>query len=136
MNTISDEQYNQLRAIARAYAPDLPDPIAAEVLLMLYEVCQVLQIDDKEIIRLFGRRVFGFLCHWGERPLAPAPPFTAGQYAPPPAQGPAAARPARVWVWPQDAAGPRFGLLNDESGIAYLRAPEQGRCARPGVEQP
>ena len=34
----------------------------------------------------------------------------------------AAMRPARVWVWPQDAVGPRFGLLDDENGVAYLRA--------------
>jgi hypothetical protein len=133
VNTISDEQYGQLRAIARAYAPDLPDPTAAEVMLMLYEVCQVLKLEDNEILNLFGRRVFGFLCHWGDRPLAPAPPFTRGQFAPKPAEGPAAVRPARVWVWPPDAAGPCFGLLVDENGVAYVRGQQERRA--PG-EQP
>jgi hypothetical protein len=130
VTTISDEQYAQLRAIARAYAPDLPDPTAAEVMLMLYEVCQVLQMETGEIINLFGRRVFGFLCHWGDRPVAPAPPFTAGQFVPRLPHGDAAQRPARVWVWPATAVEPRFGLLKDESAVAYLRGQQ------PVKEQP
>lgn len=136
MKTVSDEQYNQLRAVARAYAPDLPDPVAAEVLLMLYEVCQVLKLEDREILNLFGRRVFGFLCHWGDRPAAPVGPFTAGQFAPKPACGAAAERPARVWVWPPDALGPAFGLLDDAGKVAYLRTPEGGGAHWPGGELP
>ena len=67
MSQLTEAQYAQLRAMARAYAPDLPDLTCSEVLLMLYAVCEVLELESKEMVELFGRRAFGYLRHWGDR---------------------------------------------------------------------
>jgi hypothetical protein len=116
VSALSEAQLAQMRAIARAYAPDLPESTCSEVLLMLYEVCEILGVGEGEIVRLFGRRAFGYLRHYGDRPVPPYP-----QLAPPPAGG--AARPLRAWVWLEGEKGPRFALVDHpRTSICFVRA--------------
>ena len=115
MSCLSETQYTQMRAMARAYAPDLPDLTCSEVLLMLYAVCEVLEFESKEMVELFGRRAFGYLRHWGDRPVPPYPPI-----APP--VGGNVKRCTRAWVWLEGEMGPRFALLDkDETVLTFIR---------------
>jgi hypothetical protein len=115
MSCLSETQYAQMRAMARAYAPDLPDITCSEVLLMLYAMCEVLEFDATEMVDLFGRRAFGYLRHWGDRPVPPYPPLA-------PATGSAAKRQTRAWVWVEREMGPRFALLDEEQSVlSFIR---------------
>jgi hypothetical protein len=115
MSALSEAQLTQVRAIARAYAPDLPEITCSEVLLMLYELCEILAVEEGEIVRLFGRRAFGYLRHYGDRPVPPLP-----QISPPGVSG--AKRALRAWVWVEGEPGPRFALLDNEGAqICFVR---------------
>lgn len=127
MSALSEAQLAQVRAIARAYAPDLPEITCSEVLLMLYEICEILAVEEAEIVRIFGRRAFGYLRHWGDRPVPPYP-----QIAPPAGSG--AKRARRAWVWLEGEEGPRFALVDDrEAQICFVRPldEEDGAQAEP-----
>jgi hypothetical protein len=115
MTALTDLPLGRLRAIIRAYAPDLPDITCSEVLLVVYELCEILGIEEKEMVRLFGRRAFGYLRHWGDRPVPPYPPL-------PPARGAGAKRSTRAWLWLDGEAGPRFVLVDKEKlQISFMR---------------
>ena len=116
MSALTEAQYAQLRAMARAYAPDLPDLTCSEVLLMLYAVCELLGLESKEMVELFGRRAFGYLRHWGDRPVPPYPTIS------PPA-GSATKRGTRAWVWLEGEMGPRLALLDKEEVVLTFILP-------------
>ena len=60
-NQLNAEQTAQFAAIVATYAPDLHDPAAVEVLLVLREVCTVLDFPQAELEQLFGARLLAAL---------------------------------------------------------------------------
>lgn len=67
--SVSEEQVEHLRSIAAVYIPDMAnraDPAAAEVLLVLLEVCRILRLSPARVRRVFGERALRALEAWGE----------------------------------------------------------------------
>jgi hypothetical protein len=63
--SLTDEQVEHLRSVAAVYIPDLRDPAAAEVLLVLLEVCRILRLSPERVARVFGERALTALEAWG-----------------------------------------------------------------------
>ena len=91
MNCLSMEQRRSLKAIVSTYTPDLHDPAAVEVLLILREVCYILDMLPHDMDRLFTRRVLAALDAWGDLITRPQRPQ----------------RLRRAWVWLPNQAGPQ-----------------------------
>ena len=103
-NQLSAGQAAQFEAIIATYAPDLHDPAAVEVLLVLREVCTILDFPLAELEQLFGARLLGALATWGDIVVSPK------------------SRPAQVdraWVWRVDRANPRPYRI-DRKGFIYI----------------
>ena len=110
MNHLSVGQKQQLGRIIAAYRPDLhapaPDPAAVEVLLILLEVCHILDLLPNEIDHLFTPPLCKALERW-EGVVVGAP------------HSPGA---GRVWVWLPDQPRPQVrrieagGLVRVEEG--------------------
>ena len=101
MNQLSREQEGYFRTIANTYIPDMVDPAAVEVLLVLLEVCHILDLIPTVLARIFGARVLAALETWGD--LVP------------PRRRPGLVR--RAWVWLPNQARPRLYPLADDGTI-------------------
>ena len=101
MNHLSAEQVGDLRAIANTYIPDMYDPAAVEVLLVLVEVCHVLDLIPTVLEQIFGVRVLAVLETWGD--LVP------------PRRRPGLVR--RAWVWLPNQARPKLYPIADDGTI-------------------
>ena len=53
-NHLTQEQAGAFRTIVDTYIPDLHDPAAVEVLLVLLEVCHILEVSDYRMRKIFG----------------------------------------------------------------------------------
>ena len=90
-NHLSQNQAKELQVIAGTYTPDLHDPAAVEVLLVLLEVCHILQLSDYRLGKIFGSHLHA-LATWGDI----VPP----KRRPPQLQ--------RAWVWVPNTYQPRL----------------------------
>ena len=103
-NQLNPDQAAQFAAIVATYAPDLHDPAAVEVLLVLREVCTVLDFPQAELEQLFGVRLLAALATWGDIVVAP-------NHHPLPTD--------RAWVWRPHHPNPRPYRI-DRRGFIYV----------------
>ena len=106
MNQLSAEQVRLFRTIANTYIPDMYDPAAVEVLLVVLEICHILDLTPGSVARIFGARVLAALETWGD--LVP------------PRRRPGVVR--RAWVWLPNQARPGALPLEDD-GTIHVREP-------------
>lgn len=104
---VSQQQVKELQVIAGTYTPDLHDPAAVEVLLVLLEVCHILQLSDYRLGKIFGGRLHD-LETWGDI----VPP----KRRPPQLQ--------RAWVWVPNTYQPRLYPIAAD-GTICIYAQEQ-----------
>ena len=100
-NQLSFDQLDHLRSIATTYTPDLHDAAAVEVLLVLLEVCYILELSPSRLNYIFGKRHLHTLLTWGD--ILPA------------MRRPAHVR--RAWVWVSNRPRPRLYAINEEGCI-------------------
>jgi hypothetical protein len=106
-NYLSPDQARALRAIVDTYSPDLHDPAAVEVLLVLLAVCQILDVSDHRLRQIFGSRQLHALDTWGD--------------IVPPKQRPGELR--RAWVWLPNTAGPQLYPISADGAIQIYAPP-------------
>ena len=92
MNYLSAEQVGLFRTVAVTFIPDMYDPAAVEVLLVLLEICHILDLTPAVVEQIFGVRVLAALETWGD--LVP------------PRERPDPLR--RAWVWLSNQPRPRL----------------------------
>jgi hypothetical protein len=97
-NRLSNVQVDHLKAIAGTYTPDLHDPAAVEVLLVLLEVCRILDLSESRLEAIFSPRYLYALTTWGD--------------VVPPKQRPA--RLQRAWVWLPNQYAPKLHPIGDD----------------------
>ncbi len=107
-NYLTPEQLAALRTIVHTYLPDLSDPAAVEVLLVLLEVCHILDLSDYRLRQIFGGRQLHALETWGD--------------IVPPKQRPAELH--RAWVWPSNTYQPQLYPIAEDGTIRIYAAPE------------
>ena len=107
-NYLAAEQLAALRTIVATYMPDLSDPAAVEVLLVLLEVCHILDLSDYRLRQIFGSRQLHALETWGD--------------IVPPKQRPSELR--RAWVWPSNTYQPKLYPIAEDGTIRIYAAPE------------
>lgn len=107
-NQLNGEQAAQFAAIVATYAPDLHDPAAVEVLLVLREVCSVLDFPQAELEQLFGVRLLAALATWGDIVVGANQRPLAGD---------------RAWVWRTGRPNPRPYRI-DRRGFIYVGVEE------------
>ena len=116
-NYLSAEQFAALRTIVATYMPDLSDPAAVEVLLVLLEVCHILDLSDYRLRQIFGSRQLHALETWGD--------------IVPPKQRPSELR--RAWVWPSNTYQPKLYPIAEDGTIRiYARAAGTNRTSPAG----
>ncbi|MFN8466311.1 MAG: hypothetical protein U0X20_12210 [Caldilineaceae bacterium] len=99
-NHLSQKQAKELQVIAGTYTPDLHDPAAVEVLLVLLEVCHILQLSEYRLGKIFGSHLHA-LETWGDI----VPP----KRRPPQLQ--------RAWVWVPNTYQPRLYPIGKDGTI-------------------
>lgn len=111
MNHLSMGQKQQFQRIIAAYRPDLhdpaPDPAAVEVLLILLEICHILDLLPNEIDHLFTPPVCKALETWEGAVVGVRRPPQNG----------------RVWVWLPTQPRPQVRRI-EANGV--LRIGEEG----------
>ena len=103
---LSQKQVKELGMIAGTYMPDLHDPAAVEVLLVLLELCHILQLSDYRLAKIFGSRLHD-LETWGDI----VPP----KRRPPQLQ--------RAWVWVPNTYQPRLYPIEADGTIQIYAPP-------------
>jgi hypothetical protein len=106
-NHLSRQQVKEVQLIVGTYTPDLHDPAAVEVLLVLLEVCHILQLSEQRLGTIFGSYLHA-LETWGDI----VPP----KRRPPQLQ--------RAWVWVPNTWQPRLYPIG-EDGTICIYAKEQ-----------
>ena len=101
MNQLSAEQVRLFRTIANTYIPDMYDPAAVEVLLVVLEICHILDLTPGIVARIFGARVLATLETWGD--LVP------------PRRRPGLVR--RAWVWLPNQTRPGLYPIDGDGTI-------------------
>jgi hypothetical protein len=101
MNQLSAEQVGHFRTVANTYIPDMYDPAAVEVLLVVLELCHILDLTPAVVERIFGARVLATLETWGD--LVP------------PRRRPGLVR--RAWVWLPNQPRPGLYPIQDDGTI-------------------
>ena len=105
-NYLSQQQADDLRVIVDTYIPDLHDPAAVEVLLVLLEVFHILEVSDYRMRKIFGARQLHALETWGDI----VPP----KRRPPELQ--------RAWVWVPNTYQPKlYPIAADGAVQIYIR---------------
>jgi hypothetical protein len=89
---LTSDQIERLHKIVATYVPDLHDPAAVEVLLVLLEACRVVDPAAETLATIFSLRLLERLENWGD--VAP------GRQRP--------ARLQRAWVWLPDQPMPQL----------------------------
>ncbi len=107
-NYLAPAQLGALRTIVATYLPDLSDPAAVEVLLVLLEVCYILDLSDYRMRQIFGARQLHALESWGD--------------IVPPKQRPRELR--RAWVWVPNTYQPKLYPIAEDGAIRIYAAPE------------
>jgi hypothetical protein len=100
-NRLSHNQLELLRSIATTYTPDMRDAAAVEVLLVLLEVCNILDLSPSRLNFIFGKRNVHTLLTWGD--------------ILPPMRRPSDVR--RAWVWLSNRPRPRLYPIDEEGCI-------------------
>ena len=118
MNQLSPEQVGYFRTLVNTYIPDMYDGAAVEVLLVLVEVCHILDLLPTVMEEIFGPR-----CPPGPRHLGrPHPP------TPPPRP-----RPPR-WVWLPNQSRPQlYPIASDGTIQLYNRRGTRSSGNTPAV---
>ena len=101
MNHLSAEQVGHFRTVANTFIPDMYDPAAVEVLLVVLEICHILDLTPGVVEQIFGTRVLAVLETWGD--------------IVPPRRRPGLVR--RAWVWLPNQARPRLYPIADDGTI-------------------
>ena len=69
---LTQEQLERLRTLVQLYVEELPLPAAVDALLLLYDVCELLELSGDHLERIFGsaplRLVTGYAYGEGPRP--------------------------------------------------------------------
>ena len=65
MSELQQEQLTHIADIVGTYSADPDDPTSLEVLLVLQEVCHILEISHYEMVSIFGKRTLHTLRTWG-----------------------------------------------------------------------
>ena len=118
-NHLSQKQAKELQVIAGTYTPDLHDPAAVEVLLVLLEVCHILQLSEYRLGKIFGSHLHA-LETWGDI----VPP----KRRPPQLQ--------RAWVWVPNTYQPRlYPIAADGTICIYPKAQDEQPGGKPGKEK-
>jgi hypothetical protein len=104
MSNISQEQLSHISEVVGTYSADPDDSTSLEVLLVLQEVCHILEISHYEMISIFGKRTLHTLRTWGKSNSAAA--GTAG--------------PRRVWIWWPNSPRPMLCKILDDGTIARM----------------
>jgi hypothetical protein len=92
--------------IASTYTPDLHDPAAVEVLLVLLEVCHILDLSEHRLHKIFGAQLHA-LQTWGD--------------IVPPKQRPPQLR--RAWVWVPNTYQPKLHPIAEDGAIHIYSKP-------------
>ena len=106
-NYLSADQLAALRTVVATYLPDLSDPAAVEVLLVLLEVCHILDLSDYRLRQIFGSRQLHALETWGD--------------IVPPKQRPTELH--RAWVWPSNTYQPKLYPIAEDGTIRIYAPP-------------
>jgi hypothetical protein len=117
MNQLSAHQVAQFQSLAAVYRAALLDPGTWEALLLLLEICKILDLLPTVVERIFGEGVRARVETWsGEiHPRRPPPP--------------AAGAIRRVWIWWPNAPGPVLCKILDDGTIARMTEPNSGTPA-------
>ena len=104
MSELLQEQLSHISEIVGTYSADPDDPTSLEVLLVLQEVCHILEISHYEMVSIFGKRTLHTLRTWGsnhrENGSAPSP--------------------RRVWIWWPGSPRPALCKILDDGTIARM----------------
>ena len=104
MSELQQDQLSHISEIASTYSADTDDPTSLEVLLVLQEVCHILEISHYEMVSIFGKRTLHTLRTWGsDRPENGSP-----------------SKPRRVWIWCPNAPRPVRCKILDDGTIARM----------------
>jgi hypothetical protein len=101
MNQLSPEQVGHFRTVANTYIPDMYDGAAVEALLVLVEVCHILDLLPTVMEEIFGPRVLQALDTWGD--LIP------------PRRRPGLVH--RAWVWLPNQSRPKLYPIASDGTI-------------------
>ena len=107
MNQLSARQVAQFQSLAAIYRADLLDPGAWEALLLLLEICNILDLLPTVIERIFGKGMQARVETW------------SGEIHPRRPQSPAPSAIRRAWVWLPHESRPRLYPIED-AGIIWL----------------
>ena len=107
MNQLSARQVAQFQSLAGIYRGDLLDPGAWETLLLLLEICNILDLLPTVIERIFGEGIRARVETW------------IGEIHPRHTHPPAAGEHHRAWVWLSNEPRPRLYPI-DAAGIIWL----------------
>jgi hypothetical protein len=112
MSDLLQEQLSHIADIAGTYSADPDDPTSLEVLLVLQEICHILEISHYEMVSIFGKRTLHTLRTWGKNNC------TAGSVR----------GPRRVWIWWPNAPRPVLCRILDDGTIARTSAADSDRA--------
>jgi hypothetical protein len=104
MSDLHQEQLSHIADIVGTYSADPDDPTSLEVLLVLQEICHILEIPHYELASIFGKRTLHALRTWGK-----ANGSTQGTSGP-----------RRVWIWWPNAPRPVLCRILDDGTIARM----------------
>ena len=108
MSELRQEQLSHISEIVSTYSADPDDPTSLEVLLVLQEICHILEISHYEMVSIFGKRTLHTLRTWGKSQEA--------------ARG--AGGPRRVWIWWPGSPRPALCKILDDGTIARMTRAE------------
>lgn len=115
---LSSEQQRRIRGLVRTYTPDLHDPSAVEVLLIVLEICRILQFVPGDVEQVFGTALLEPLEQWN------------GIIVYPPGRQPRPQRVRRVWVWRPGRLNPQVYAVGTSGTIRIYGTGRQSRQGR------
>ena len=104
MSDLQQDQLSHISEIASTYSADTDDPTSLEVLLVLQEICHILEISHYEMVSIFGKRTLHTLRTWGSDHRDNGRP----------------ASPRRVWIWWPGSPRPALCKILDDGTIARM----------------
>jgi hypothetical protein len=54
---ITDEQLGRIRNLAQLYVEELPDDQALDALVLIYDLCEILELPAQRLAQVFGAEV-------------------------------------------------------------------------------
>jgi hypothetical protein len=104
MSELTQDQLSHISEIVSTYSSDTDDPTSLEVLLVLQEVCHILEISHYEMVSIFGKRTLHTLRTWGNDHR----------------ENGSTASPRRVWIWWPGSPRPALCKLLDDGTVARM----------------